>query len=145
MSLVKFDPFAELNALHEQMNSLFNSSFGATAPHVGTLPTTDVYSDDKALTVETHLPHFKEDEISVDQHEGVLEIRAERTEKEEDKKKYLQRESATKFYRRIALPKNANAENIEAHLNDGILKVTVPYKELPKPKKIAITAGNKKK
>lgn len=137
MALLRFDPFAELNALHEQMNSVFNSSL--MAPTGGHLPPTDISSDDKQLTVEMHVPNFKEDEVTVDHHEGILEIKAEHKESESDKKKYLQRESVARFYRSFALPRNADTDNIKAHLEDGVLKVTVPYKELPKPKQIKIT------
>ena len=74
-----------------------------------------------------------------------LIISAEKHEKEEDKnKKYVIRESSSSFYRRIQLPKHADQEAIKADMNDGILTVKVPFKELPKPKKIAIAAKGKK-
>jgi HSP20 family protein len=146
MAIVRFDPFAELNALHEQMNSLFNSGF-SQAPG-GRLPTMDISSDDKALTVEMHVPNFKEEEVMVNVHEGVLEVKGEHKETDEEKdgkKKYLQRESVSQFYRSIALPRTVDAEAIKAHLEDGVLKVTAPYKELPQPKKIKITKKASKK
>lgn len=37
----------------------------------------------------------------------------------------------------------ADADKIEAHLDDGVLKVSAPLTPLPEPKKIAI--GSKKK
>ena len=62
-------------------------------------------------------------------------------EKEEDKdKKYVVRESSSSFYRRIQLPERADADKIQAHLEEGVLKVSVPLTPLPEPKKIAITA-----
>lgn len=143
MAIVRFDPFAELNALHEQVNSLFNDSFGSTGGRGRMLPATDVYSDDKQLTVEAHLPNFDEKDISVNLSDGVLEVKAEHQEKEESKdRKYLLRESSSHFYRRIALPKNVDEGKIEASFDKGVLKVSVPYKELPAPKKIAIKGKN---
>lgn len=146
MAVIRFvDPLAGLSSLHDQVNSLFNNTFGSVGAGAGT-GTTDVYSTDEGLTVEAHLPNFKDRDISVSQHEGALEIKAEHTEKEEEKdknRKYLIRESAVQYYRRFALPRNADADNIQAKFEDGILKVTVPYKELPKPKHIAIKAKNK--
>jgi len=53
------------------------------------------------------------------------------------------RESSSSFYRRIALPKRADADKIEAHLDDGVLKVSVPLTPLPEPKKIAISSKKK--
>lgn len=144
MAIVRFDPFAELNALHEQVNSLFNSSFSGFLNESRLGSATDVYSDDKQLTVEAHLPNFKENEISVDYSDGVLEIKAEHQEKEEDKKKkYLLRESVSRYYRRVALPKNVDEKKLDANFENGVLKVIAPYKELPAPKRIAIKAKSK--
>ena len=133
--LTKFDPFAELNALHKQF---FGDDF--FTPARVHMPTTDVYvNDDKELVVEAHLPNFAEKDVDVHVDNGALVIQAEKHEQEkDDKKKYVVRESSSSFYRRIHLPKHADADKIEANMNDGVLKVTVPYKELPAPKKIAV-------
>lgn len=142
--LRRWDPFSELNSLHEQVNALFNQSLGDVRSSGTILPATDVYSDDKQLTIEAQLPNFKEDEISVEQHEGELAIKAEHQEKEESKdRKYLVRESVSRYYRRFALPRNSDFDGINANFENGVLRVTVPYKELPAPKKIAISAKNK--
>lgn len=144
--LTRWDPFAELNTLHEQVNSLFNDTFGGISSGNQLAPVTDVYSNDKELSIETHLPNFKEDEIQVEQHDNELEIKAEHEEKEEGKdRNYLLRESVSRYYRRFSLPKNCDAEQIQAKFENGVLRVTVPYKELPAPKRIAISAGSKAK
>ena len=144
MSLVRWDPFGELNSLHDQMNSLFNQAFGSSSQQL--LPVTDVYSEgDKQMTVEVHLPNFDDKEVNVDVQDGALIIAAQHDEKEEKKRQYLVRESSTSFYRRVALPKQADQDHIKAHFAKGVLKVAVPFKELPKPKKVAIESGEKKK
>lgn len=143
MALVQWDPFRELNSLHDQMNGLFNQAFGPSASQL--LPVTDVYSqDDKALVVEVHLPNFSEADIDVDVQDNSLIISAEHQDKTEEKgRKYLVRESSSSFYRRVALPKQADQDAVKAHFDKGVLKVTVPFKELPKPKKVAIESGEK--
>lgn len=141
-NLVRFDPFAELNTIQRRF---FED--GAFPLFRGTQrPTTDVYTeDDNTLVVEAHLPQFEEKDITVDIDQGALVIQAERHEKtEESKKKYVMRESSSSFYRRIALPEQANEDKIDAHFTKGVLKVTVPFKELPTPKKIAITSETSK-
>lgn len=142
MALMKWDPFAELDALHNQLNTLFHDNF-SHMPKQQMSPTTDIYrEDDKQITVEVHLPDFDEKEVNIDLHNNALEIKAEHTEKEEDKKKrhYMVRESSSSFYRRIALPKQADEENIKANFENGVLKVTVPLKALPQPKQIKIAS-----
>lgn len=135
--LVKYDPFAELQALQQQF---FGDDWLAPMKSMQ-LPTTDVYTeDDKQLTVEAHLPNFDEKDIDVHIDGDSLIIRAEKHEKETDKKKkYIVRESSASFYRRIHLPQVADKDNIKADMKDGVLKVLVPFKELPAPKKISIS------
>jgi HSP20 family protein len=141
MATVQWDPFSELNSLHDQMNSLFNQAIGTSSQQL--LPITDVYSDsDKEMVVEVHLPNFHGKEVSVDVQDGALVISAEHKE-EEKNRKYLVRESSTSFYRRVALPKQADLDGIKAHFSGGVLKVSVPFRELPKPKKVTISSGEK--
>lgn len=135
--LVRWDPFTELSALQKQF---FGDDFMSPFKGVN-IPTTDVYTKDNALIVEAHLPNFVQDDVNIQVEDGALVISAERHEKEEDKdKKYVVRESSSSFYRRIQLPERADADNTQAHLEEGVLKVSVPLTPLPEPKKIAITA-----
>ena len=140
--LVRYDPFAQLDALQKQF-------FGddLLPPFTGVnIPTTDVYtSGDKELIVEAHLPNFEQDDINISIDNGSLVVQAEKHEKEEDKdKKYVVRESSSSFYRRLQLPERANANNIEAHLDDGVLKVKIPLEPLPEPKKIEVKSKGSK-
>jgi HSP20 family protein len=139
-NLVRWDPFAELTALQKQF---FGDDFMSSFKGVN-IPTTDVYTKDNELVIEAHLPKFKQEDINIQVENGALIISAERHEKDEDKsKKYLVRESSSSFYRRVMLPERSNADAIEAHLDDGMLKVQVPLTPLPEPKKIAISAKAK--
>lgn len=129
--LIRFDPFAEIDALQRQ--------FIGGMPTRTSFSTTDIYTDDTQLVVEAHLPKFNETDISIELENGTLVIQAERHEREEDKtKRYVMRESSSSFYRRIQLPERADADAIEAHLDDGVLKVTVPLTPLPAPKKVKV-------
>ncbi len=140
--LVRWDPFAELSALQQQF---FGEDF--ISPFKGVnIPTTDVYTKNSEMVVEAHLPNFVQDDVNIQVEDGALVISAERHEKEEDKdKKYVVRESNNSFYRRIQLPERADADNIKANLDEGVLKVSVPLTPLPAPKKIAISSKASKK
>ncbi len=137
-NLVRFDPLAELDSL--QRRFFEDGMIAAFRPNH--LPATDIYTeDDKQLTVEARLVGFEDKDITVELDDDALVIRAEHHEKEEDKKrKYVVRESANSFYRRVSLPDQADRSKVEAHFSDGILKVVVPFSELPSPKRIPITA-----
>jgi HSP20 family protein len=136
-NLAKWDPFTELSVLQKQF---FGDDWMTSFKGVN-IPTTDVYTKDNQLKVEAHLPNFEQDDVNIQVENNALVISAQRHEKEEDKdKKYVVRESSSSFYRRIALPERADTDKIEARLDDGLLKVSVPLTPLPEPKKIAIRA-----
>lgn len=139
-NLVKWDPFAELSSLQKQF---FGDDWLSSFKGVN-IPTTDVYTKDNELVVEAHLPNFEQDDINIQMDGNALVISAERHEKEQDKgKQYVVRESSSSFYRRVALPDRADADNIKAQLEDGVLTVNVPLMKLPEPKKIAVTSKKK--
>jgi HSP20 family protein len=141
-NLIRWDPFAELSVLQKQF---FGDDFMAPFKGVN-IPTTDVYTKNNELVVEAHLPNFVQDDVNIQVEDGAMVISAERHEKEEDKsKKYVVRESSSSFYRRIQLPDRADADKIQAHLEEGVLKVTVPLTPLPAPKRVAITSKAKNK
>lgn len=140
-NLISINPFAELEALQKQFfgDDWFTPDRGIT------IPSTDVYTEGKQLVVEAHLPNFDEKDINISVDKGSLVIQAEKRQKEEDKgKKYMVRETSSSFYRRIVLPEQADPDNGTASLENGVLKVTVPFRELPEPKKIAISGGKPK-
>lgn len=140
--LVRYNPFAELSALQRQF---FGDDWMSPLKNVN-IPTTDVYTKDNELIVEAHLPNFHQEDIDIQVNDNTLTIQAERHEKEEDKsKKYVVRESSSSFYRSIQLPDRADADNIDARIDDGVLKVVVPLEPLPEPKKITIASSNNSK
>lgn len=135
-NVIKFDPFAEIQALQKQ---LFSDDWFSPIKSMQ-MPTTDVYTkDDKELHVEAHLPHFDKKDIDVHIEKGNLIIRAEKHEEDKDKsKRYVVRESSSSFYRSIRLPEVADDSSVKAKIKEGVLHVTVGFKELPKPQRVAI-------
>ena len=135
-NVARFNPFAELDALQKQ----FFEDGVLSRLRTADFPTTDVYTDEnQQLTVETHLPNFEEKDLSVDLDRGALVIQAQKHETEADKKKnYIVRESSSSFYRRIALPEQADVANTTAEFVDGVLKIVVPIRAVTTPTKIAI-------
>jgi len=140
--LTRFDPFAEMRALQKQF---FGEEWDSWTTPLKSLQlaTTDVYTkDDKELVVESHLPKFVKKDIDIHIDNGALIISGEKHEQDDDKnKKYVMRESSSSFYRRIRLPDRADTGKIKADMKNGILKVSVPLKELPQPQRIEITEG----
>ncbi|MEX0748549.1 MAG: Hsp20/alpha crystallin family protein [Candidatus Saccharimonadales bacterium] len=149
MALIRYNnPFKELEEMQNQLNKLFDESLTSTARSGLTTPTADVYmnEDEDKLIVEAHLPGYEQDDVELQIENGALIIRADRQERKEqdEKRKYILRESSSSYYRRIGLPKNVEADKIMANFDNGVLEVNVPFKELPKPQTVKIE-GKKKK
>lgn len=141
MALVRWDPFEELERLHHSLSPNFSLGRSMSAP------VSDVYIESNTLVVEAHMPNFEEDEIDIQVHDGALEIRAQHSEKQEEKRKsrrYVMQESSSSFYRSIALPTNAEQDKISADFDKGVLKVTVPLTPKPEPKKISVKKATTK-
>lgn len=130
----------------EEMDKLFDNFWRSVGLPTSTfsLPSVDIYMpDDKHMVAEIPAPGFNAEDIEMNVHDNVLEIRGQKTEKEgqkDGKLTYLVRESNASFARRIVLPDGADTDKITAELDKGVLKVTVPV-ERPEAKRIKIARG----
>jgi HSP20 family protein len=152
MNLIRHtDPFDGLSGLHKQLDDMFTSMWSLPSlPRLSTTGSTmDIYNDnDKSLVIEINAPGFTKDDISVQLNEGTLEVKGEKHERTEDTDKqrnYMVKESSSSFYRRVALPKNIDADALEAQFENGTLHLSVPFKELPKPKQVEVRSIEAKK
>lgn len=107
----------------------------------GTTPAINVVESDKEYKLELAAPGMCKDDFKIHLNkDGNLVIDMEKTncgckDKENEKKdcKYLRKEfSYSKFSQTLILPDNADRENIDAHVSNGILKVRIPKVERPK-------------
>lgn len=82
------------------------------------------------------LPGLTKDEVRVQVVEGkTLEIGGERKKEEVQKTDTWHRVERAhgSFMRRFRLPENTNVEEIKAQVQDGVLTVTIPKLQKPKP------------
>lgn len=142
MSLVKWDPFRELNAFNERLGTFLGRGWDSPPSMTAWNPSVDVFENDNDVVFKAELPGMNAKDIEVKLENNVLIIKGERRfEKETDEKNYhrIEREYGT-FSRSFALPTAVNADKVTAEFKDGILKVTLPKKEEIKPKPIKIAA-----
>jgi len=139
MHLIKWDPFKEL----EEIRDFFEDRTRSLA----TTPKVNIYEENGKFNVEAMLPSFDPEEVEVNVTDEKLEINAQHKEEKEEKgKKYLKRESASSsYYRQIALPNNLDTSKAKATYKNGVLTVSIPTVELPKPKRLKIETSKEKK
>jgi HSP20 family protein len=154
VQMIRWSPSAELANLHSQMDRLFEDFFGST-PTTGTVrrPTTptytlplDVKETESGYQIQAPVPGFKPEEVEVTFSEGILSIRAQRTEETtQEQGGWLRKEVASGNYQRsLQMPGDIKADDITAEFENGILTVVVPKSPRPQPKKIQVASGSQK-
>ncbi|MRJ02376.1 MAG: Hsp20/alpha crystallin family protein [Epsilonproteobacteria bacterium] len=146
---VMIDPFKELRDIEKRISSMlelenaiapFASTKAAKVEHIW-MPAVNEREDEKAYYLEVDLPGVKKKDINIEIKDNMLIISGERKFKKEEKDKGYKRVESFfgKFERRFALPPDADTEKIEAKVEDGVLKITIPKVEEQKNvKKIEI-------
>lgn len=98
-----------------------------------------ISEDDKKVYIEAAVPGIDPNKIEVTYDKGVLWIRGNQEQKDEDKKRKFYRQASSAFSYRVAVPGNIdeNAEP-EASCKNGIMNVK--FNKLPEmqPKRISI-------
>ena len=145
MSLIKWDPFREFNALPARL--AFWGKWGkdweeplSTTTYV---PSVDIFETDNEVVVKAEMPGMNANDIDVRLENNVLTLKGERHfEKEAKEQNYhrIEREYGS-FTRSFALPRAVNGDRVSAEYKDGILKIVLPKKEETKPKAIKVAAA----
>lgn len=139
MSLVRWDPFANLDDMFARMPNLLGRwprLSGDADGGVEWAPTVDISETDTEYMLKAQLPAVKKEDVHVTFDDGMLTISGERKqEKEEKGEKYHRIESLHgSFSRSFSLPDAIDAGAIRAEGKDGVITVHVP-KSKAEPRK----------
>lgn len=148
-NLTRWDPFSEMLSLRDAMNQLFEESFVApsfTRRGQGFVPALDLSETDDAFLVEATVPGLKPEDLEITVENNVLTIKGEMRQESEDRKRNYHRVERRygQFQRTIALPSTVKADQIQASLSNGILRLEIPKAEEVKPRRIAVNVGESK-
>lgn len=138
--LARWDPFAFIDDVQEQMARLWGRPFGfgpmprsvrrlAHLPSSTTFaPRVDVFEKDGNLVVQAELPGIKKEDVQVELVDGDLVVRGESRDKNEVKEEnyYRIERTAGSFYRRLPLGFPVQPDQIQASMSDGVLEVRIP-------------------
>jgi HSP20 family protein len=150
MALIRWEPARELQTLQQEVNRLFGSVFDTPtgAGNGGSrrwIPAMDLVEQGDHYVLRADLPGLSEEDVKVELEDNVLTIAGERkSEHEQRKEGYYRVERASgHFSRSLTLPEGIDPESIQAHFKNGVLEVRVPKPEERKPRRVAISVGEK--
>ena len=142
MSLIRYNPahtpnfFGNFDSFFSSPRRYYSEDSGSWTPH------TDVVETDKAYELEVELPGVEKGDIELSVKEGVLTLSGERSAGEERKGEnyHITERSFGKFVRSFRLSDSVESDTVSAKFKDGVLRVSVPKKEVQEPgtTKIAI-------
>lgn len=105
-------------------------------------PSVDIFEDDQSLTIVADMPGVQSEDVTIDLHEDVLTLTGvPSTSIPEQEESILQEFDLGKYFRQFTLSEVIDQANIQAHLNHGVLRVTLPKVGPAKPRKVQITEG----
>ena len=149
MAITRWDPFRDVLALQNRMNSLFqdfNRGQGETdaLTTAAFVPPVDVYEDEHKVTLKLEIPGVNQDELDIRVENNTLTIKGSRKfEKDENVKGWHRIErSYGDFVRSFSLPNTLDTEKVAADYKNGVLTITLPRKESAKPKSVKVAVQN---
>lgn len=96
----------------------------------------DIYEKGGDYHIEMDIPGFDKKDISIETDNGYLTVTAEKKDEVNDEEKnYIRRERTYGKYQRSFYLGDLELDKIKAEFKDGMLKLTVPKKEVVETKK----------
>ena len=144
MSIVRWDPFRELEDMSDRLNRLFGRSRLARDNDAMVAfewsPTCDISENNEEFSIKAELPGVNKEDVTVAIEDGVVRLQGERRQEKEEKDKKFHRieRSYGSFLRTFALPTNIDETKTAAQFKDGVLTLRLPKAPDAKPKAIDV-------
>lgn len=112
-----------------------------TQPGLVFTPVVDIFETERELTLLADMPGVAPGDVNINLEDGVLTISGSVKPWEgEDESDVLVEFEIGKYYRQFTLSEVIDQDRIEAKLEDGVLRLTLPKAEKAMPRKIAVNA-----
>jgi HSP20 family protein len=143
MPVIKYNPFqseleefpAGLRVFQDSLSRLFSEP--STRPWT---PAVDILENENELVLKADLPEVDPKNVGIQIENGTLTLKGERKfEEQKNGKGYhrIERSYGT-FVRAFSLPDTVEADKVKADYKNGVLTVTLPKKEVAKPRTVNI-------
>ncbi|MDX2179112.1 MAG: Hsp20/alpha crystallin family protein [Bryobacteraceae bacterium] len=143
MTLMKYAPATEMDEFTgrlfaDTMSRLFADTNRPWAPAV------DILETENEIVLHADLPGVAQSDIDIRVENGNLTLKGERKfNKVENGKGYHRVERGYGSFARVfTLPDTVEADKVKAGYTNGVLTVTLPKKEVAKPRTVKVEVGN---
>ena len=144
MPIVKVDPLREFAAMQDRMNRLFGNVYlrDEDTGFRGTwVPAVDIFeTPNHDLVVRAELAGLNREDIEVTVENGTLVLKGEKkfdAEVKEEQYRRIERAYGT-FHRSFTLPNTVDTTKVSADFKNGVLTVTLPFREEARPRSINV-------
>ncbi len=147
MAITKYDPFRDFEEFPAGLR-LFQDTLSRLLSEPSTqrpwAPSVDILETENELVLKADLPDVSMNDIDIQIENGTLSLKGERKfEKEQKDVGYHRIErSYGSFARYFSLPATVETEKVTADYKNGVLSVTLPKKEVAKPKPVKVQVHN---
>ena len=148
MTLTHYNPFSNLSEFptglrlfEDTLTHLFSEPGGARP----WAPPVDILETENELVLKADLPDVDVNDIDLRLENGTLTLKGERKfEKEDNSRGYhrIERGSGS-FIRRFRLPETVDTDKVRADYKSGVLKVSLPKKDVARPKAVKVEVADK--
>ena len=145
MTIVRYNPWTEMNSLQRQLNRIFDDSLTpANAANYSKVPAAELTINDEDLVLKLELPGINPADLDIEATAKSISVSGERkseaTEEAEGKTRSEFRYGS--FQRVIPLPARIQNTEVKAEYKNGILHLTLPKAEAEKNKVVKVNLLN---
>ena len=143
MAVTRYNPFggdfedfpAGLRLFQDSLSRLFSEP--ASRPWT---PPVDRYETENELVLKADVPDIDPKDVGIQLENGTLTLKGERKFEEQKNGRGFHRieRSYGKFVRAFSLPETVDGDKVKADYKNGVLTITLPKKEVAKPRTINV-------
>ena len=145
-NVTRWNPTTAYLTQREPFFRLFDSFFNNDVQGEETrawVPPVDIQENGDAYLFHAELPGMKKEDIHITLENNVLRLSGERKFEKDAKKENYHRVERTygTFHRSFTLPSTVDAGRVTADFKNGVLTVTLPFREEAKPRTVNIAVS----
>ena len=142
MPMIRYTPFSTendeypgLQLFQDSLSRLFSEP--ASRPWS---PAVDIFETDNELVLKADMPDIDPKNVAIQLENGTLTLKGERRFEDQKNGRGFHRieRSYGSFTRAFSLPETVEGDKVKADYKNGVLTVTLPKKEVAKPRTINV-------